>query len=224
MKLITDDKQFMKDLMNIVGYSEGFLDGVQLGKSKFFKHVGAGVKEKLEEFIDSNARVNPQALHHVYEWYETGSPNARLFDIEYTVSNLGLSVKSSFTQSSSVKDGSTTPFYNKARIMEDGIPVTITPKRSGVLAFEDNGETVFTRNSVTVLDPGGQAVQGAYESAFDSFFRDYYSQSFLSSSGMGQYLKNPTMYKRNFAAGKRGGKSLGVETGMRWIMNAGALA
>lgn len=224
MKLITDDKQFMKDLMNIIGYSEGFLDGVQMGKKKFFGEIGNSVKEKLNEFIDSNARVNPQALHHVYEWYQTGSPNARLFDIEYTVSNLGLSLKSTFTQSSSIKAGSTTPFYDKARIMEAGIPVTITPKKSNVLVFEDNGETVFTSNSVTVQDPGGREVEGSYESTFDSFFRDYFSQSFLTSSGMGQYLKNPTMYKKNLAAGKRGGRSLGVETGMRWIMNAGALA
>lgn len=224
MKLVTDDKKFMKDLMNIIGYSEGFLEGIQTGKKSFFNSIGSGVKEKLEEFIDSNARVNPQALHHVYEWYETGSPNARLFDIEYTVSNLGLSMKSTFTQSMSIKAGSSTPFYNKARIMEDGIPVTITPKRSGVLVFDDNGETVFTKNSVTVEDPGGAAVQGSYEQTFDSFFRDYYSQAFLSSSGMGQYLKNPILYKKNFAAAKRGGRSLGVETGIRWIMNAGAMA
>lgn len=223
MKIVTDDKQFMKDLMNIIGYSEGFLDGVQSGKKAFLKQIGISVKEKLEEFIDSSARVNPQALHHVYEWYQTGSPNARLFDIDYTISNLGLSIKSSFSQSSSIKSGSTTPFYDKARIMEYGIPVTIKPRKSDVLVFDDNGETVFTRNPIDVQNPGGQYVEGSYEQTFDSFFRDYFSQSFLTSSGVGQYLKNPVMYKKNLAAAKRGGRSLGVETGMRWIMNAGAL-
>lgn len=224
MKLITNDTQFMKDLMNVIGYSEGFLEGVQNGKKSLFKNLGDSVRQQLEEFIDSNARVNPQALHHVYEWYQTGSPSARLFDIEYTVSNLGLSLKSTFTQSSSIKDGSTVPFYDKARIMEDGVPVTIRPKKSGVLVFDDNGETVFTKNPIRVQEPGGSEVRGSYEATFDSFFQNYFSQAFLSSSGMGNYLKNPTIYKRNFAASKRGGRSLGVETGIRWIMNAGVMA
>jgi hypothetical protein len=224
MSMTVDNKQFIKDMNNLVNYSIGFLDGVHIGKTDMFQELGKNIKNQLESFIDSSARIDPQALQHVYEWYQTGSPAARLFDIDYTVSNLGLSMKSSFTQSISVKDGSTTPFYNKARIMEDGIPVTIKPKKSQVLAFEDNGQTVFTKKPVTIQDPGGQGAQGSYEAIFDSFFRDYLSQSFLTSSGMGQYLKNPTMYKKNFAAGKRGGRSLGVETGIRWIMNAGAMA
>ena len=223
MKVVTDDKRFMKDMMNVLNYSTGFLDGVKAGKQRFLQDIGRGVKEKLEEFIDSNARVDPQALQHVYEWYQSGSPQARLFEIDYTVSNLGLSIKSTFSQSAAIKRGSNVPFYNKARIMEEGIPVTIRPKRSDVLVFEDNGETVFTRNQVNVESPGGPDAEGSYQRLFDSFFRDYFSQSFLISSGIGQYLKNPTMYKSNFAAAKRGGKSLGVETGLRWILNAGAL-
>jgi hypothetical protein len=224
MSMIVDSGQFIKDMNNLVNYSIGFLDGVHIGKTDMFQELGKNIKNQLESFIDSSARIDPQALQHVYEWYQSGSPNARLFDIEYTISNLGLSMRSTFRQSISIKDGSTTPFYNKARIMEGGIPVTIKPKKSGVLAFEDNGETVFTKSPVTVQNPGGQNAKGSYQVIFDSFFRDYLSQSFLTSSGMGQYLKNPTMYKKNFAAGKRGGKSLGVETGIRWIMNAGAMA
>ena len=218
-----DDKQFLKDMNNLVDYSVGFMDGIKMGKQKFLHSVGRSVQDKLEEFLDSNARVNPQALHHVYEWYQTGSPDARLFDIDYTVSNLGLSFKSTFRQSTTVKQGSNTPFYNKARIMEDGIPVTISPRSSNVLVFNDNGEQVFTKKDVHVDNPGGSEVQGSYEKAFDSFFRDYFSQSFMSSSGIGQYLKTPSLYKRNFAAGKKGGRSLGIETGYRWIVNAGEL-
>lgn len=224
MKTTFSDKQFMSDMLNVIQYSEGYLDGVKLGKQKFLHLVGQGVKEKIEEFIDASARIDPSSLHHVYEWYQTGSPNARLFNIDYTVSNLGLSVKSTFSQSLSMKTGSTTPFYDKARIMESGIPVTIRPKKSDVLVFEDNGQTVFTKGEITVQNPGGNNVNGEFEKTFDSFFKDYFSQSFLTSSGIGQYLKNPIMYKNNFAAGRRAGRSLGVETGIRWIMNAGALA
>jgi hypothetical protein len=218
-----NDKQFISDMNNILEYSMGFIDGIKMGKNKLFHSIGNSVTKQLNEFLDSNARVNPQALHHVYEWYQVGSPESRLFDISYTVSNLGLSFKSTFRQSNSIKQGSNVPFYDKARIMEDGIPVTISPKSAGVLTFEDNGEQIFTKKDITVQDPGGPEVHGSYENTFDSFFRDYFSQSFLMSSGIGQYLKTPSMYKKNFAAGKKGGRSLGIETGYRWIVNAGEL-
>ncbi len=216
-----DSKQFKKDMNNIVNYSIGFLEGVQRGKTIFLKTLGMETVELMKEFIDSNARVNPQMLHHVYEWTMTGSPEARLYDISYTTSNLGLSFKSSFSQSKSIKDGSRTPFYDKARIMEEGIPVTIRPKVSQVLAFEDNGETVFTRGPVQVLNPGGTEVEGGFEKVFDMFFNKYFSQAFLRTSGIARYLENPQVYKKDMPAGKRMGKSKGLSTGYRWIANAG---
>ena len=164
--------------------------------------------------------LDPAALQHVYEWYKSGSPDARLFDIQYTVSGLGLSVMSTFTQSSQVKDGSTTPFYNKARIMENGIPVIIRPKKSPVLVFEDNGETVFTRNPVSVSSPGGEDAQGSFESIVDVFFTQYFKQSFLKMSGLYDYIKRPQVFKTNMAAGKRSGKGVGYSTGYKWISNA----
>ena len=216
-----DSKQFKKDMNNIVNYSIGFLEGAQRGKTIFLKTLGMETVELMKEFIDSNARVNPQMLHHVYEWTMTGSPEARLYDISYTTSNLGLSFKSSFSQSKSIKDGSRTPFYDKARIMEEGIPVTIRPKVSQVLAFEDNGETVFTRGPVQVLNPGGTEVEGGFEKVFDMFFNKYFSQAFLRTSGIARYLENPQVYKKDMPAGKRMGKSKGLSTGYRWIDNAG---
>lgn len=206
---------------NIVNYSIGFIEGVQRGKTVFLKTLGMETVEVMKEFIDSNARVNPQMLHHIYEWNLTGSPDARLYDISYTVSNLGLSFKSSFSQSRSIKDGSRTPFYDKARIMENGIPVTIRPKSAQVLAFDDNGETVFTRGPVEVLNPGGTEVEGGFEKTFDMFFTRYFSQAFLRTSGIAKYLENPQVYKKNMPEGKRVGKSKGLSTGYRWIANAG---
>ena len=216
-----DSKQFKKDMNNIVNYSIGFLEGAQRGKTIFLKTLGMETVELMKEFIDSNARVNPQMLHHVYEWTMTGSPEARLYDISYTTSNLGLSFRSSFSQSKSIKDGSRTPFYDKARIMEEGIPVTIRPKVAQVLAFEDNGETVFTRGPVQVLNPGGTEVEGGFEKVFDMFFNKYFSQAFLRTSGIARYLENPQVYKKDMPAGKRMGKSKGLSTGYRWIANAG---
>jgi hypothetical protein len=221
MRAVFSSSQFKKEMNNIVDYSIGFLEGVQKGKTVFLKTMGMQTVELMKQFIDSNARVNPDMLHHIYEWNQVGSPGARLYDISYTTSNLGLSFRSSFSQSTSVKNGSRTPFYDKARIMEEGIPVTIRPKAAQVLAFEDNGETVFTQGPVKVDNPGGTEVQGGFEKVFDMFFNRYFSQAFLRASGVAQYLENPILYKKDMQAGKKMGKAKGVSTGYRWIANAG---
>jgi hypothetical protein len=221
MRAVFNSMQFKKDMSNIVDYSVGFLEGIHRGKTVFLKTLGLETVELMKEFIDSNARVNPEMLHHIYEWHQTGSPSARLYDISYTTSQLGLSFKSSFSQSTSIKNGSRTPFYDKARIMEEGIPVTIRPRLAQVLAFEDNGEMVFTKNEVRVDNPGGTAVEGGFEKVFDMFFNRYFSQAFLRVSGVAKYLENPIVYKKDMPAGKRMGRSKGISTGYRWIANAG---
>lgn len=215
-----DTKDFTKKLNNVVNYSTGFLDGAQSGKTVFLRNLGEGAVEALKQYIDANARMDPSSYHHIYEWYRSGSPEARLFDIDYTISNLGLSFKGKFTQSKSIEHGSSEPFYNKAEIMENGVPVRIAPKKSEVLAFEIDGETVFTRNSVTVNNPGGENVVGSFEKAFDFFFSKYFTQSFLRSSGVIKYLSNPVIYKKNLPAGARNGRGTGIKTGYTWITNA----
>jgi hypothetical protein len=150
-----------------------------------------------------------------------GSPDARLYDINYTISNLGLSFVSTFKQSTSIKDGSSVPFYNKAKIMEEGTPVTIRPKRSDVLVFEDGGETVFTKGEVVVQSPGGRATTGSFQKVVDTFFTRYFTQAFLKSSGIYQYFNNADVYRKNLSAGKSSGKIKGYQVGYRWIANAG---
>jgi hypothetical protein len=220
MRVYTNTKSFEKQMNNIVNYSFGFLDGVQKGKSVFLNNLGHGVLTALYDYIDASARSNPRAMHHIYEWMQTGSPEARLYDLNYTVSNLGLSFKSKFTQSQSFSRNSNTPFYDKARIMEQGIPVKIAPVKSDVLVFEVNGETVFTRKEVTVENPGGTEVVGSFERAVDEFMLGYFKQSFIRASGLYDYISKPIIYKANVAAGSRMGRAKGVDTGFKWIANA----
>lgn len=222
MILTIDSKSFQKEMKNVIEYSLGFLDGVKLGKPEFLKNLGKNVIDLIKDYVDVNARVNPEMLHHVYEWNQTGSPSARLFDITYISNNLGLSFKSSFSQSKSVKQGSRTPFYDKARIMEEGIPVTIKPKRAQVLSFDENGEQIFTRGPVEILNPGGTMVQGGLEKTLNSFFQ-YFSQAYLMSSGISRYIEAPVAYKKRLPAGARGGRAVGVSTGYQWIVKAGNL-
>lgn len=219
LKATFNTKSFQRDMKNLVEYSAGFLEGAKNGKNKMLENLGPEVIQALSQYIDTNARMNPAALHHVYEWSKTGIPGARLFQLNYTISNLGLSIKSSFKQSSSIQNGSTVPFYDKARIMESGVPVTIRPKKN-VLVFQQDGETIFTKNPVTVNEPGGAEVQGSYERTFDEFFRVYFTQAFLSSSGILKYLKDPSVYKKSLRAGVKQGRSYGKQVGYTWIANA----
>jgi len=221
MRAVYNSKKFKKEMNNIVNYSFGFLDGVQKGKTPFLRSLGVNTVEIMKQFVDSNARVNPEMLHHIYEWNRTGSPGARLYDISFTTSNIGLSFKSSFRQSESIQNGSKTPFYDKARIIENGISVLIKPKTSEVLAFEEDGEMVFTKKPIRVENPGGTEAQGGFERTLDLFFDKYFSQSFLRTSGVAQYLENPEVYKKNLRAGKARGRSKGVSVGYVWVANAG---
>jgi hypothetical protein len=217
MRVDFDSRDFAKRMKNVVDYSMGFLDGVQKGKRELMENIGEEVLKGLREFIDANARLSPETLHHVYEWLQTGSPDARLFDIDYVATHVGLSFNSTFRQSTSVKAGSKVPFYNKAEVMEKGIPVVIRPVSSKVLVFEDNGETVFTKKPVTVPSPGGEGVQGSYQRVFEQFFTKYFRQSFLKTTGILDHLNNPQPFVKNLRQGQRGGKSVGVGVGYRWV-------
>ena len=221
MKISFDSHAFAKEMNNVVDYSLGFLDGAKMGKSAMLESLGRSAIEAMKDFIDSMAKVDPAMLQHMYEWNQVGSPSARLFDLQYTVSNLGLSIGSTYRQSQSVKDGSNVPFYDKARIMEQGIPVTIRPVRAKALSFEDNGEQVFTKQPIKVMNPGGSEAKGGFERVFNIFFENYFTQSFLRSSGILDYLKNPVVYSKELRAGQRLGRSKGVQTGYRWIANVG---
>ena len=216
----TNTANFDKQMNNIVQYAFGFLDGAQKGKTQFLKNLGAGTIEAMAKYVDVSAKGNPAALQHVYEWYQVGSPSARLFNINYTVSNLGLSINSAFTQSRTVKKDSNVPFYNKAKIMEEGIPVTIKPTRSPVLVFNEGGQTVFTKKPVVISNPGGSQARGSFEKTMDEFILRYFKQSFLRASGIYDYIKKPTIFKKNIKVGSKIGRSKGVDTGFKWIANA----
>jgi hypothetical protein len=220
MRVRTNTKQFAKTMNNIIDYSYGFLDGVQDGKKIFLEKMGRQVIAALGQYIDVNAKANPKALHHIYEWYRVGSPAARLFDIDFIVNKNGLALFSNFKQSRSMSADASRPFVNKAKIMEQGRTVVVKPKSGSVLAFESGGQTVFTRNPVTITNPGGNEVQGSFEQVFDEFMLRYFRQSFIRASGLYDYIKRPTAFKKNIRQGSKVGRAKGVSTGFSWIANA----
>lgn len=220
MRTSFDIKAFEKKLFNITEYSLGFLDGIHGGKAIFLENFGKAIVETLKLYIDSQARTDPKSLHHVYEWYQTGSPTARLFDIHQSVNRGGVSFMTTFSQSNTLSYDSNEPFYDKAKVMEKGKSIVVAPKNGVVLSFNIDGEQVFTKNPVVIDHPGGQEVAGSFKDVIDEFFSSYFSQSFLRSSGLAEYLKKPTAYKHNLAAGALKGRVAGYEVGFRWITGA----
>lgn len=214
-----DDSDLMKKFTRTIEYSMGFFEGVELGKDNMLDSLGKYITVTLGDYVDSSASINPQQLQHVYEWGETGNESGRLFDIDYVVSKSSIQIMYNFRQSSSIKPGSNVPFYNKAQIMEQGIPVTIAPKRSRVLVFEQDGETIFTSKPVVVPDPGGAYAQNGFKMTLDEFLRTF-SQTFLTSTGIAKYLSNLDGYKRNFNSG---GRIVGRSAGYKWISKAGGV-
>lgn len=218
-----NDKAFIKDMDNIIKYSYGFIEGIETGKRKLYEKLGPEIAELASQYVDVNARVTPELLHHIYEWGKIGSPKSRLFDIDYKINNLGITFSTSLKQSSSIKDGSNVPFYDKATIMEKGVSVTIVPKKANALRFEVDGEEIYSKDGVVVDSPGGQT-KGQFEKVIDDFFGIYFKQSFLRSSGLQDHFKRPQVFKKNIKAAKRGGRSLGRKVGHDWVANAGMVS
>ena len=80
---------------------------------------------------------------------------------------------------------------------------------------------VFSKGPIEIDKPGGNFVAGSFNKTVDEFFNKYFTQAFLRTSGLSQYLENPVIFKNNLPKGKRSGRSQGISTGYRWIANAG---
>lgn len=214
-----DSKLVNEVLGNAVKYSYGFLEGADLGQIEFNQKLGLFTVEALGKYIDSQARMNPEALHHVYEWGAVGNEGARLFNIKSRASKRVIHFEGKFLKSKSTAPNSSTPFVDKANVMENAIGVTIEPKNSPVLVFEDDGETVFTMNSIYVANPGGDAVAGSFGRVVEDFFGNYFTNSLLAP--FMATLAKANEFSDNFAAGTKGGKPVGIAAGLKYMKSAG---
>lgn len=210
-----DTKQLNTMLENTASYTLGFLEGAEVEQIDFNRDLGDFTVEALYKYIDSSARTNPQVLHHVYEWGQVGSPSGRLFVLRAKTSKRVIHIYGRFLPSRSMTERMTVPFKNKAQVMEDGISVTITPKNSDVLAFEHNGDMVFTRNSIYVEHPGGPEVENSFGRTVDEFFDGYFSNGLLKP--LVDKMANAKEYTDNFRQGTVSGRSAGVRAGRKYM-------
>jgi len=214
-----DNAELAKILKNTVSYSNGFLQGIDLNRTEFNKVLGGYTAEALGGYIDSKARMNPSAFHHIYEWNETGNKNSRLFNINVNATKYSITFSGMFLSSKKPASESGQVFVDKANIMENAISVTVSPKNSSVLVFEDDGETVFTSSSVYIAHPGGDKVAGSFGRVVEEFFDSYFSYSILKP--LMTKIRNPKEFSALYPRGVKNGKSVGVIAGRKYFTMSG---
>lgn len=172
-------------------------------KNLFKTTIFNQIEKDFGEYIDSQARVRPRSLHHVYEWNKVGVPTSRLFRISrFDTDGLSFRINYDFKLSKSSvpsknkKQKKKYIFANKALVMETGMPVVIRPRSAERLVFELDGETVFMPKgtSVTVKRPGGAQATNQFALSYGRFFGGQLVNSSIKSSGL-QRIFNSKMTK-----------------------------
>lgn len=208
-------KRLNRVLYNASRYSYGFIEGIKKREPKFNEELADYTIQVLGKYIDAQARANPQSLHHVYEWDRVGVESARLFRINARVSFDSIHLEGKFLQSKS-DNGNGYVFRDKARIMENEISVTITPNNSSFLAFEDEGELVFTTNSVYIEHPGGDEVAGSFGKTVEEFFDSYFTNAFMEP--LLKDLSTPEEYAEFFPRAMKGdGRYTGIAAATKYL-------
>lgn len=221
VRLNTSD--LIKTLKNTVEYSTAFVQEIKRQEPKLAQKVGDLSVEVFYEYLDGLARSHPGMLHHVYEWGQIGNPFGRLYELGMAVGKRGVTITAEFLQSDVPSPTSNEPFYDKAQIMEDGIPVVVTEKDAEVLFFEIDGEEFFRHGPIYIANPGGSATRGAFVKAFNDFYTNYFSQVYLTSIKFYNHFEDPKEFTRNFARAvkTRGGADrAGRSAALSWVAKA----
>lgn len=171
-------------------------------QESFKKTIYFQVEKDFGEYIDALARVKPKSLHHVYEWNKAGNKNARLFKLKKLASTgISLRLDYEFKQSKSMvpSKGKKTRkhvFADKARVMEEGKPLTIRPRFAERLVFEVDGVVTFMPKGmpVVVRRPGGAASTNQFDLNYNRFFSTNLVSLSIKRSGF-QQLFNTAMVK-----------------------------
>lgn len=160
----------------------------------FNKIVFDQIEKDFGSYIDAQARTKPKSLHHVYEWQKVGQDSARLFKLNKLPSQgLSINIDFEFTESKSSVPNTRSKrkyvFKNKAKIMEDGIPVVVAPRYAERIVFDTGlGYTVFMPKgaSVTIRRPGGVAAKKSFETSYKRFFTSQLVSESIKRSGFQQ--------------------------------------
>lgn len=184
-----DTGRMPEKILASANYHSMVLSKIHTGRvKKQIARSGASIVDKyFGLWLDNKARREPERYHHIYEWGKTGDKNARLFECE--ISNSEEPVINFYFKESNSTNESGYIFYNKAEVMESGQSVSIQPINSEVLAFEVDGDAIFTPNEIVIDNPGGEATNGSFAAAVNEYMMEEAERS-LEFSGFSTTLMN----------------------------------
>lgn len=217
-----DGKEAMKMLNNIVDYSDGFIKETRAQQKTVASRLAETSIDAFYDYLDVLARTNPGMLHHIYEWGSVGNPDARLVELQKRLTGKSAIIDSEFISSSSIPEGGSEPFYEKATIMEEGIPITVQAVQAKAMFIQYQGEEFFTAGPIVIENPGGEGVRGSFLRAFEDFYNNYFEQVYLRSIRYYDHFENPKGFSSNFGAAVKSANagSIGRTTALKWVLNA----
>jgi hypothetical protein len=211
----------VKMLKNSIEYSSAFASELKKSQKILNQKLGSDSIEVFYDYLDGLARSHPGMLHHVYEWGQIGNPMGRLYDLSISVNNTSAVIDANFLESRIPSPTSNEPFYDKAKIMEEGETVVINQVEAKALFFEIDGEEFFRTGPIVIANPGGSQVRGSFVKAFNEFYGSYFTEVHLRSIRFYQYFSNPKAFEKYFSSATKGGaRSKGKKAALSWIMNA----
>ena len=224
-----DASEVQKVIRNTIEYSQGFLQEFKNSEQQILSDVMNAATDIFYEDLDQAARANPEAFHHIYEWYQVGEPSARLVELDAQLKGKVARLSAFFLESFSLPEnnpGETyEPFSWKAEVMEYGRTVQIVPKNVDNLLFTIGREQIFTKGPIIVSNPGGDLVQGSFTNFFNQFFSQKYfiNKVLYSDLNFQQYFSKALPYKTNFRRGVQGSgaRSAGRAAAREWVLKPG---
>lgn len=175
------------------------------GQGNIQKTIERSVNRKFLPFVNAASRASKESMHHLYEWNKTGVTSARLFDLKIPSASRGktnFSMVVDFRPSKSLvplTEAQMTPgpsgktvtsrhvFYNKAMIMEYGQTVTIRPKGSRAMAFDNPDgfrEGLYFTKAPVVVNYSDKPTFKGLAKAVDGFFSSYGRKDVSKSVGI----------------------------------------
>jgi len=214
-------KKAMKILNNVVQYSDGFIKETKAQEARVTARLANLSIDGFYDYMDQLARVNPGMLHHVYEWGRVGDPGSRLFELKKQISKNNAVITSEFLTSETISSTSNEPFYEKAKIMEEGISVVVQEVEAQALFFEIDGVEYFRTGPIVIENPGGSEVRGSFVEQFEEFYNTYLDDVYLKAIRFYQYFMDAKPYERNFNSAVKSGNAnmIGRKTALSWIEN-----
>lgn len=212
-------KDFDKVMNNLIQYSDGFLTETKARSDFVAQRLAKGSIQEFYMYLDSLASTNPGMLHHIYEWGAVGNPSQRLVELKAELRKNAAIISAEFLPSSSIADGSTEPFVEKARVMEEGITVVVDNVNAKALFFEIDGEEFFRTGPIIIENPGGPEVRGQFVAQFEEFYGRYFEEIYLRAIRFYDHFKNPKEFKQNIGSIKSGdARYQGKRSALSWLL------